>query len=396
MKAETAIEIKNLWKRFVVPHEKRTTVFENLANMNRRITYEEFWALKNINLSVAKGEAVGIIGENGSGKTTLLNIIANVLRSTKGEVRVNGKLTCFLELGVGFQSDLTARENVYLYGAFMGLSDSEIDRKLNDIVEFAGLKKFMDTKLKNLSSGMQVRLAFSTAIQTNPDILLVDEVLAVGDLEFQQKCAEKFSEFKRNGVTLLLVSHDLGVVRKYCDKVLLLRKGEQIALGRSEDVIDKYVYGIDKTTTTKQDKKARWGDGRVLLKDVRFYDKFGKQSSNFVSGDPMTIRISYHAAKDVINPVFGVAIYTDNDIYCYGVNTDLKGMNIKKIKGSGHIDLNIEKLTMHGGRYLLTVAVHSRDHVPYDWLDKQFSFNVTQKNNNAGLFEIPCEWKLEE
>jgi lipopolysaccharide transport system ATP-binding protein len=393
---ENAIEVKNLWKRFILSHEKKTTVFETIRSIGKKITYEEFWALKNINFSVRKGESLGVIGENGSGKSTLLSVITNVLRPTKGEVKVNGKLTSFLELGVGFQSDLTARENVYLYGAFMGLSDRQIDKKFKEIIGFAGLEKFIDTKLKNLSSGMQVRLAFSTAIQTDPDILLVDEVLAVGDMEFQQKCTEKFIEFKKKGVTLLIVSHDLGAIRKYCDRVLLLHKGEQVVLGASEDVIDRYVYGIDKAPQPKQEKKTRWGDGRVLIKEVNFYDKFGKESSNFVSGDPMKIRISYHAAKEVEDPVFGIAIYTDNNIHCYGTNTDLKGMSIKKIKGDGYIELAIDRLTMHEGKYLLTVAVHSRENVPYDWLDKQFSFNVARKTNDAGLFEIPGEWKLKE
>jgi lipopolysaccharide transport system ATP-binding protein len=393
---ENAIEVRNLWKRFMLSHEKKTTVFETIKGIGKKITYEEFWALKNVNFSVRKGESLGVIGENGSGKSTLLNIITNVLRPTKGEVKLKGKLTSFLELGVGFQADLTARENVYFYGAFMGLSDRQIDRRFKEIVEFAGLGKFMDTKLKNLSSGMQVRLAFSTAIQTDPDILLVDEVLAVGDLEFQQKCTEKFIEFKKKGVTLLVVSHDLGAIRRYCDRVLLLHKGEQVALGVSEDIIDRYIYGIDKIPQPKQEKKTRFGDGRVLIREVNFYDKFGKESSNFVSGDPMKIRISYFAAKEVADPVFGIAIYTDNDIQCYGTNTDLKGISIKKIKGVGGMELDIEKLTMHEGRYLLTVAVHSHEHAPYDWLDKQFSFNITKKTNDAGLFEIPCEWKLKD
>ena len=241
MNSENAIEVKNLWKRFLLPHEKRTTVFETLTKFHSKITYEQFWALKNINLSVAKGESVGIIGENGSGKTTLLNIISNVLRPTKGEVWTNGKLASFLELGVGFQPDLTSKENVYLYGAFMGMQDREIDRKFKHIIEFAGLEKFVDTKLKNLSSGMQVRLAFSTAIQTNPEILLVDEVLAVGDVEFQQKCTEKFLEFRERGMTLLIVSHDMNAIKRFCDRATLLHKGEQLAVGKNEEVISRYL-----------------------------------------------------------------------------------------------------------------------------------------------------------
>lgn len=178
--------------------------------------------------------------------------------------------------------------------------------------------------------------------------------------------------------------------------MLLLRKGEQVAVGASEDVIDRYVYGIDKSAQPKQEKKTRWGDGSVVIRSVKLYNKFGEESSNFVSGDPMRIEISYHAAKEVADPVFGIVVYTDTDIQCYGTNTDLKGFDIKKIKGEGHIQLDIDRLTMHEGKYLVTVAVHSRDHVPYDWLDKQSSFNVTKKTNDAGLFEIPCEWKLND
>ncbi len=238
-----AIVIENISKRFKIPHEKKRTVYENITGLfkGNRYGYEEFWALKDINFSVAKGESVGVIGENCSGKSTLLNIITNVLRPTKGGVTVDGKVTSFLELGVGFQPDLTARENVYLYGAFMGLSDRQIDKKFKEIIDFAGLERFTDMKLKNLSSGMQVRLAFSTAIQTNPSILLVDEVLAVGDLEFQQKCTEKFIEFKKKGVTLLIVSHDLDAIRKFCSRTLLLSKGEQVAIGASDEVVDRYI-----------------------------------------------------------------------------------------------------------------------------------------------------------
>lgn len=242
-----AIEIQNLWKKFIIPHEKKNTIFETITGIFQKSDYEELLALKDINFSVKKGEFIGIIGENGSGKTTLLNIIANILRPTKGSVKVNGRITSFLELGVGFQPDLTAKENIYLYGAIMGLTDKEIDEKIDEIFEFSGLKKFEDTKLKNFSSGMYVRLAFSTAIQTEPDILLVDEVLAVGDMEFQQKCFDKFNEFKKAGITILFVTHDLGSVRRFCDKTLLLNHGEQVAFGNTNEIIDEYIHGIRRT-----------------------------------------------------------------------------------------------------------------------------------------------------
>ena len=215
------IEVEHLWKSFQIPHERRTTLFENIVGMIRPNHYETYTVLKDISFEVDEGECIGIIGDNGSGKSTLLKIIANILRPTKGNVRITGKMTPFLELGVGFQSDLTVQENVGVYAAIMGISKREIKNSIDEVIDFAGLTNFRDTKLKNLSSGMQVRLAFSTAIQTDPDVLLVDEVLAVGDKEFQQKCFETFSKYKREGVTILLVSHDLGAVRRFCDKTLL-------------------------------------------------------------------------------------------------------------------------------------------------------------------------------
>lgn len=235
-----AIVVSHIWKSFRLPHEKRNTFFEFITGKFKDNTYEEFVVLKDINFSVKKGEAVGIIGANGSGKSTLLKIITNILRADRGSVKINGKITPFLELGVGFQPDLTAKENVYLYGTVMGLNDGKID--LDEILNFSGLQQFRDAKLKNLSSGMQVRLAFATAVQTDPDILLLDEVLAVGDIEFQHKCLDIFQQYIRNKKTIVLVSHDLETIRRFCSKVLLLSHGEQVAFGDTNDIVDRYIY----------------------------------------------------------------------------------------------------------------------------------------------------------
>ncbi len=236
-----AIIVSDLRKVFRLPHEKKNTFFELITGIFKNSTYEEFVALKNVNFTVKKGEAVGIIGSNGSGKSTLLKIIANILRPNSGSVKVNGKITSFLELGVGFQPDLTVKENVYLYGTIMGLYNGKID--LEKILNFSGLQQFRVAKLKNLSSGMQVRLAFSTAIQTEPDILLLDEVLAVGDMDFQKKCFEVFYDYRRQKKTIVYVSHSMDSIRQFCDKVLLLSHGEQIAFGDTNDVINKYMKG---------------------------------------------------------------------------------------------------------------------------------------------------------
>ena len=235
------IEVEHLWKNFRIPHEKRNTVFEALVGLlDTKRGYEEFTALTDINFSVKKGEWLGVIGPNGSGKSTLLKIIANTIRPTKGKVKVNGRITSFLELGIGFQPDLTAAENIYVYGAIMGFSDADIKEREDGILDFAGLKRFKDTKLKNFSSGMVVRLAFSTAIQTEPEILLLDEVLAVGDREFHQKCFTVFERYRKEDKTVVFVTHDLNSVKRFCDRALLLNHGAQVAFEDTDEVVDEY------------------------------------------------------------------------------------------------------------------------------------------------------------
>jgi lipopolysaccharide transport system ATP-binding protein len=234
------IEVEHLHKVFRIPHEKRNTLFETIAGLLRPPVYETFHALKDINFTVEEGEMLGIIGQNGSGKSTLLKILARILVPTEGLVRVKKRVTPFLELGVGFNQDFTAAENIRIYGIIMGLSPREIDEKSDYILEFADLVKFRDTKLRNFSSGMQVRLAFSTAIQTRPQILLLDEVLAVGDQEFQKKCLEELERFKREGVTIILVSHDLGAVKQHCERTLLLDHGVQVMIGETDEVVERY------------------------------------------------------------------------------------------------------------------------------------------------------------
>jgi len=243
---EAVIEVEDLWKKFKIPHQRRTTILENVAGAlqileGKRFTYEEFWALRAINFSVHFGESVGVIGENGSGKSTLMKVIANILRPNKGRVKATGKIAPVLELGVGFHPDLTVKENALIYGSIMGLKNSEVRKRMSSILKFSDLERFKDAKLKNLSSGMQMRLGFSVAIETEPDIFLIDEALAVGDMEFQQKCLNEFKKFKAEKKTIILVSHALDLVKEFCEKTLLLSRGEMISFGETETVIDEYV-----------------------------------------------------------------------------------------------------------------------------------------------------------
>lgn len=237
-----AIVIDNISKRFRIPHEKKTTLFENIVGvMKRQFNYEEFWALKNLSFRVEKGETFGIIGRNGSGKSTLLKILAKVLYPDAGSVSMNGKIASFLELGVGFQLELTAEENVYIYSSILGMSRREVRASYQDIFDFAEMRKFENMKLKNLSSGMYMRLAFSTAIHANPDTLLIDEVFAVGDEAFKKKCEDKINEFRKQGKTIIFVSHDLKAVKSLCQKSLLLNEGNSVSIGNTEKVINDYL-----------------------------------------------------------------------------------------------------------------------------------------------------------
>jgi len=237
-----AIVVEGLCKSFRIPMEKKLTVYENLIGLLRGGTYsyEEFLALQGVSFSIKHGETFGVIGPNGCGKSTLLKVLAGVLYPDCGTVKINGKIAPFLELGVGFQPELSARDNVYLYGAIMGLTHKDVEKRYDEIMDFSELKRFENMKLRNFSSGMYVRLAFATAIQTNPDVMLVDEVLSVGDESFQKKCGEKIDEIRKAGKTILLVSHALGTVRSLCSRCLLMNGGKMVALGETEMVIEEY------------------------------------------------------------------------------------------------------------------------------------------------------------
>ena len=238
----SAIIVDNVSKKFRIPHEKKRTVFQNIVGLiKRQFAYEEFWALKDISFQVNKGEALGIIGRNGSGKSTLLKIMANVLYADSGSVTLNGKVASFLKLGVGFQAELTARENVYIYSSILGVGRKQVDRIYDDILDFAELRKFENMKLKNFSSGMNMRLAFATAIHAVPDTLLIDEVFAVGDEAFKEKCRDKMNQFKAEGKTIVFVSHALDSVQALCQRTILLNGGRIVTMGDTEKVINDYL-----------------------------------------------------------------------------------------------------------------------------------------------------------
>jgi lipopolysaccharide transport system ATP-binding protein len=243
----SAIIVDNVSKKFRIPHEKKTTLFQNIVGLiKRQLAYEEFWALKDVSFKVNKGEAFGIIGRNGSGKSTLLKILAKILYPDSGSVSLDGTVASFLQLGVGFQPELSARENVYIYSSILGLSRKEVDRVYDEVMDFAELKKFENMKLKSFSSGMNVRLAFATAIHAVPDTLLLDEVLAVGDVAFQKKCRDRMNQFKAEGKTIVFVSHALPAVKELCQRTMLLNEGRIVSMGDTEKVVNDYLAMLQK------------------------------------------------------------------------------------------------------------------------------------------------------
>jgi lipopolysaccharide transport system ATP-binding protein len=244
------IEVVDLWKRFRIPHERRASVLEQIAGAlsvleGKRFTYEEFWALRDMSFKLEHGESLGIIGPNGSGKSTLLKLMARIMKPDRGRIGTDGKIVPILELGIGFQGDLTVKENAVVYGVIMGIPRAQMKRRIESILDFAELARFQDARLKNLSSGMQVRLAFSIAVEAEADIFLVDEALSVGDMEFQKRCLARFRQFRKEGKSIVLVSHDMGLVKAFCEKTLYLLNGETRTFGPSDEVADRYIKDVE-------------------------------------------------------------------------------------------------------------------------------------------------------
>ncbi len=388
------ISVKHLTKTFIVPTEKRNTLKDTLFNLHRRNPKRQFKVLNNIDFSVKKGEFFGIIGRNGSGKSTLLKILAKIYKPDKGSlVKIDGLISPFLELGVGFNPEMTARENVYLNAAILGLAKAEIDRRFDEIIAFAELEAFVDQKLKFFSSGMQVRLAFAVAIQADTDIILLDEVLAVGDASFQQKCLDVFRKFKKCGKTIVFVSHDLGVIRQFCNRVLYLKDGKVEMIGDSNEVVDRYLYTDVNSRESTPDGTGNDGvDKPIEITKVEFIDRFGHNNKTFISGDAFTIKLHYRKVdKHLAAPVLGIAIYSDDNGLVYGTNTHLQGKRLF-LGDQGVLDLVCPKLPVIQGKFLLTLAFHHVNGTVYDWQDKKFVFYVQKCNNDEGL--IAFEFQL--
>ncbi len=392
-----AIKVKNVSKSFSIPRERRESLKSYFLNPFRKTRLEKFHALKSISFNIQKGEFLGVIGENGSGKSTLLKIIAEIYVPDKGEVEINGKVVPFLELGVGFNPELSGRENIFLNGTILGMKRKYLERKFDDIVNFAELHDFVDLPLKNYSSGMQVRLAFSIAMQTKADIYLLDEVLAVGDVNFQEKCLEKINELISKDVTIVFVSHSLDTVKSFCTRAIWIDDGKIKSVGSAEKVVSDYIQSINKETEKKKTKEKPQKAKRIIKK-VEFL-KNGKTSYYFKTGDKFTARIHYYSDKKIEKPIFGVAIYRDDNTHITGPNTKASKFKIKQISKKGSIDYIIEKLPLKNGHYLFSVGIFNWENTQmYDFSDKEYSFKVKggKQDTPYGIIYLKHQWAINQ
>lgn len=427
-----AVEVADLSKRFRIYHDRAPSLKERMLFWDRNRA-EDFWALKNINVQIQQGTTVGLIGRNGSGKSTLLKIISRILYPTSGKVDINGKISTLLELGAGFHPDFSGRENIFLNASILGLSHKVIKECMDDIIEFAELGDFIDNPVRNYSSGMYMRLGFSVAVHVEPDILLVDEVMAVGDLAFQKKCLEKIGEFRSSGKTIVFVTHDMSLVQRICDEVIWLENGAIIASGKSKDVVNKYLDlvatreeqrmlrehrqmnaqeqrqeiepveavgvqikdGAGQEDNSSDQKPRRWGNGMVEISAVKMVSQDGIENYSYECGQSSTIVMHYTVHHEVDDLVFGIGIFRDDGVHCYGTNTDIEHFEIDAIPLAGKVECKIQNLYLLEGRYFLDVAAHTKEGIPYDYWTKCLEFSVISRKHDAGVTRLEHHWEIE-
>jgi len=398
-----AVELRHVSKQFRIYRERARSFHELFVEGLRlwgRRTREYIWALRDVSLEVLQGETVGIIGPNGAGKSTVLKLIARVLEPTSGEIVTHGRVSSLLELGAGFHPDLTGRENVFLYGSLLGLSRRDMARRFDDIVDFSGIGSVIDVPVKRYSSGMYLRLAFSVAIHVEPDVLLVDEVFAVGDHAYQERCLRRIRELQRQGVTILFVSHSMETIKQMCSRAIWMSQGRVMADGRPERVIEQYLNQAlrrEGTGPTQGDLGVRWGTREIEITHVSFLDPGGRECTGVPTGGPFHVRIHFVAHRRIERPVFGLAIYRNDGTHVNGPNTRLAGLPIEYVEGPGVVEYRVEKLPLLPGGYTLSVAVHDWEGLhAYDHWHQAFPFVVEpgQTQEVYGLVWMPARWRF--
>lgn len=406
---EIAIRFQNVSKQFTL-HRERPRSFQELflsRRQHRRHKPEQFWVLSDLTFDVARNETLGIIGSNGAGKSTILKLIAGIIVPTSGKINVSGRVSSLLELGAGFHPDMTGRENVFLYGSLLGLNRATMRQRFDEIVAFSELDEFIDLPVKTYSSGMYLRLAFAVAIHVDPEVLLIDEILAVGDEAFQAKCLERITAMQSQGVTILFISHDLRSVSKLCTRAIWLEGGRSQVDGSVELVVRRYLDAVAQKQSkqlakrneevTRQERGTnRWGSGEVEIARVRVLDSTGQERYVFVTNEELTIQMHYSVAARVENPIFGLALHRSDGLHITGPNTRFGELEIPVVEGEGVVEYTIPRLPLLPGRYQISVAVHNAaDTRMFDYHDRMYTFSVNAGGTQEqyGLMHIGGQWR---
>lgn len=417
------ISVQNVAKLYRI-YDQPSGRLKEILLRGRRKYHRDFWALQDVSLEVQTGETVGVIGRNGAGKSTLLQIIAGILKPTRGDVRVEGRVTALLELGSGFNPEYTGRENIVLSGQILGFSEAEMKRRMDVIVQFAELEAFLDQPVKTYSTGMLMRLAFAAAIHVDPDVLIVDEALSVGDVYFQRKSLDRVEHFRKSGKTVLFVSHDPALVQRFCDKALWLEGGKAQMYGPAREVVTRYqafcqrleserLRSVGQTggqvgSLSTQEYEdilsylklvgSRWGSGQISFTGLEMFNAAGEAAWVFRTDDEVTLRLHYTADDDYPQPVFAIDLYRFDGVFVGSINNyDTHPARLAVRRGSGSIDLHLPRLELAHSVYYLTLKVWPESRAPH-WDDpadvhhQMYQFNVIAERVIHGLLHFEAEW----
>lgn len=415
MSNEIAIEVKNITKSFKVYYDKGKELKEKMLFWKRN-RYEDRVVLNDISFTVRRGEAIGLVGKNGCGKSTTLKMLTRIIYPDKGSITMNGRVSSLIELGAGFHPDMTGRENIYTNASIFGLSRKEIDSRLDAIIEFSELGDYIDNPVRTYSSGMYMRLAFSVAINVDADILLIDEILAVGDANFQTKCFNKIREIKGNGTTIVIVSHSLGQIEQICDRSIWIKEGRIQREGDPKSVHLEYLdymnnerisdeerarlnqqlieSGLKKDT--ENEEKERFGSGNARYTSVKLLDDEGNEKGMFKPGENITVALGYHVNNPVENVILGVKIYRIDGVYAYGTDTRIDKFDLFELTKDGTLSIEFCDIPLIKGQYYIDISIEYAEGLPEDYLKHAAKFEILSNLEDMGVAIVPHKWEVSD
>ncbi len=395
MEQEDVIVISGVKKKFKVFYDKGQSFKERLLFRNRS-HYEERVVLKNISFTVKKGEAIGLVGHNGCGKSTMLKLMTRILYPDAGKIEIKGRVSSLIELGAGFHPDMSGRENIYTNASIFGLNKKEIDRRIDTIIKFSELEEFIDNPVRTYSSGMYMRLAFSVAINVDADVLLIDEILGVGDVSFQAKCFNRLHEIKASGTTIVIVSHSLGQIEQICERSIWINDGEIRAEGNPRDIHPMYMEfmgNMHAAPAPAAESPDRHGNGAAKITGVKLFDSENNENETFSTGSKMVIHADYTSDTRIKDAVFGIGIYKADGLHCYGTNTKTDRLPEFAIDGNGSFEICIDRLNLLPGEYTIDISIESGDGIPIDHYKSALKFRTFSAISDSGTSRLDHEWK---